>query len=101
MKSKARPAIPPEPALTVPYGGACSKAKEPKPLRVSSRHRLPPEDFQPFTSRDRAVLDGLRQRSSVREDCARPCSYPFALCRRATTRGAVIAQASECGGSAL
>lgn len=36
--------------------------------RADAERTLPPEDFQPFTSRDRAVLDGLRQRSSVRED---------------------------------
>eukprot|EP00964_Phaeocystis_antarctica_P006996 scaffold3783_cov77-Phaeocystis_antarctica.AAC.4 len=40
------------------------------------RHRLPTEDFQPFTPRDRAVLDGLRQRSAVREDCARAAPIP-------------------------
>jgi len=36
--------------------------------RADAERTLPPEDFQPFTPRDRSVLEGLRQRSAVRKD---------------------------------
>ena len=39
--------------------------------RADAERTLPPEDFQPFTPRDRSVLEGLRQRSAVRKDGAR------------------------------
>ena len=52
--------------------------------RADAERMLPPEDFQPFTPRDRSVLDGLRQRSAVREDGARRLSPPSELAKQSS-----------------